>query len=156
MIAHGVRSAAPTHPGARVAGCKHTVALVNEELGPIYTSRAAEFAMEHACFRAVWMYRPTCAYMVGPLKTKLQLAIQQKRTPELTCAAPGYCGAAGSGPALANSTSNNNISISISIHINHTLALFTHSSIGTVCDEKTLYRSAYLLLTITPKPDLTS
>ena len=74
--------------------------------------------MEHACFRAVWMYRPTCAYMVGPLKTKLQLAIQQKRTPELTCAALGYCGAAGSGPALANSTSNNNISISISINHN--------------------------------------
>ena len=124
MLAHGASSAAPTRPNARPAGCKHTVALVTEELGPVYTSRAAEVAMEHACFRAVWMYRPTCTYMVGPLSTKLLLAIQQKRTPELTCAALGYCGltGSGSGPALANNTSNNNISITINVNHNELAA----------------------------------
>ena len=52
---HALRADAPLAH----AGCKHTVALLQEELSPTSTERASKFAMMHVCYRAVWVYRPT-------------------------------------------------------------------------------------------------
>ena len=95
------------------SACKHTVSLVNEELSPQSTPRAASFTMQHVCFRALWTFRPMCLHLTTQLGAKLQLAIAGRKAP---CEALEYCVASSSADSSDKATSPSNITITVNIN----------------------------------------